>query len=848
MATQFETQAIIRLIDEVSGPLRKLSGSISDYNAAAARAHRQIAAEQGALQRAMAVSANAAWDATKIKIAEVVDYSVRRMHEVGMMMEKANNNLKMFTSLSSEEVDKSLRYANTSGSWVEGGPVAFRRAQMEAYKAGIHNISDMNMTAEFGAIYARMAGQDPGHGTRELIQHMMVMGELHTFVRDMAGNILRDEHGRLMVKRDADGKEIEPTTGTVGSKDLEDSLRLTLGRMAMLTKNVTGWTMEDTFNYFKNFGPTARAQHVEWNQAAALAATLAEKGFSGEVAGNAMASAYGRLTSPKGPGRQAIAAAGLNWATYATIDPSALTASGFIEGIKIRIGKEHFTKENEADVHRIVAEYQRNMVAAGANTDPEARRSIEAEYTKELRVALTDLLIKTGDKRLSDSAKAGTFVNTFMANAVQDINMMSLLAEAKKRSLGIGFYNAIFGLDRGKQVMAISLEKLMEMEERFRKMSPEKRVGEIQKELNSSYEKAIAEMKGSLDGMFIAVFEPLKPALAEMARWVTSAANAITNASSGVRAAIGGGLEVGKYAIGLYALVKARDFLKALVGRGGAAAAGGVFGSEIGAAAAGATAATGFTRVLALAAPATGAAIGVAAAYGFVKLAVPALRDLGVGRKEQGIDDSIDYRKRMGKAPTPSEIDLIYSVLDPGIAMQLKRMDDHEMGRKRGAMSEPAGKGTVANNIITFPISYEEMERNRAMAKTNPVAVEPPKMSMFDKWWERERTDWRQMFDKIGSWFGGSPEPKVPQQQQPSNIPTQKPFAFPDMLNVKSEVTGEVKGEVSVTNDISIHPSPEFMAEIRKAREPVKVPVSGNLGTSMSGTNGVTKSTGIGHM
>lgn len=810
-ATQFETQAIIRLIDEVSGPLRKLSGTIHAYNAEAARAAKNASGEaQQAFDR-MGNAGKAMFGALTLAAGQFAEHVAAKMKESGDAIEKVHNDMRMFTTLTPEQSAALEKTAQTQGAWVQGGPTAYHAAQLEARKAGAQSLDAINMGAEYGSLYARMAHQDPTQGTRELIQHMMMMGEL------------RDDMGKSITLQEATDAQ------------LEHSLKLTLGRMATITKNVAGWTMEDTFNYFKNAGPTFQAEKVGWNQAAAMAAVMALKGFSGEVAGNAIASSYGRITSPKGPGRLAIAQAGLNWADYVQVNPEALTPYGFQEGIKATAGS--FPKKTMDVATKLLDQYHDAMLTASGDA------SKQADLTKGLRENLTDALLASGYKNFDNRAKASNFVSKYIANAVNSVDMVALLADAKKNNLGIGFYNSIFGLDRGKQMMSITAEQLKTIQGMFEKLHPETKVDEITKEFNETYEKAQANMQGSLTGMYQSMFEPMKPALKFLMDTVSEAAQSITGSSEAVRGGLGVIVEGLSFASKSYReyigpaieMIVAWRLYKALGGKA-------------------ALAAPEDAKAPVTEAPATPKPPAEPLAP-----AAPKTPETPTAPKPPETPPPVDVKvvetpappkameppaPKPADAPIPKvpEVKVATPTVDiKAEGLKIPSVTDVAKGAFSGASWGGLGK-SLGKGLLTG-IAAEAGEYGIKKGFDYVMGVTPRQRQFMDNMENRGFIQgWKDAYHSIRYSLGyDKVDPLlkyVPAPQPEFNLDKYKQLG-----PVKADVTGTVSGSAEIVTHIEVNPSPLLQAIVTNAQN-VTMPMTGRVGTVMGGSNGVHAAVG----
>ncbi|MFX8689063.1 hypothetical protein ABTM39_20395, partial [Acinetobacter baumannii] len=77
------------------------------------------------------------WDAAKIKTLEVANHTRDQMFQIGMSMDFAQNEMRMFTKATEGDIGRLKDVAQTKGAWAAGGPAAFMAAEVEAIKAGV---------------------------------------------------------------------------------------------------------------------------------------------------------------------------------------------------------------------------------------------------------------------------------------------------------------------------------------------------------------------------------------------------------------------------------------------------------------------------------------------------------------------------------------------------------------------------------------------------------------------------------------------------------------------------------------------------------------------------------------
>jgi hypothetical protein len=754
----FETQAVISLVDRVSGPLKGLA-------AATAAAGRHTTQSFSQMTTGIASATGAAAGA-------ISAVSTSKMYNVGKDMDAALNDMRMFTTANETQVLQMQKHAQTKGAWAEGGPVGFVNAQVEALKAGA--MPELaNMVAEYGSLYARMAHQDTSHGTRELIQHANMMKEFRNSKNEI--------------------KDMRELT----EKELEHSLKTTLGRMAMLTKNTVGWKMEDSFNYFKNAGPAFVAMGKTWNDAAAFGSVLAKGGFSGEVAGNAMSSILGGISSPKGPVRQALASANIDWSKYAKIDYKALTPQGYAKGIEQRVGS--IPESTKTAATKVINDFHANMIAAG--NDEGAKAKVVASMQK----SLIDVTKAIGTKDMRDQKQAGNFVKTFMANAVKDVDLMGLLKEAQKVN-NLGFFQSVFGRDRGKQAMSLDFGQYKTMKELFDSMNPEEQVEKIVGKYQESFERANKQLSGSWSGAMDAVFTSWKPQL-------TTGFNAVSKILQGIQYDMS---ETQKQAVGL------------------ATALGAVVGPLL--------ALKGLKNLLSTAAPAAAGAPAATGVAGWLASATTFARRFGyVGAAYTGYQ----------AATTGANVARVIGNTAAGQNYIPRTSDQNtDLDREQSELAaqiasiRAKSKNADAADMLLRPLLARQQELTNRMNLYRPENF--PNVPGY--------------LPSPKGYFGiNGPEGEAPAPTTRGafglNGPVNTPNPLTDItalinslnnttkgpVNVEGNVTGEAK--VDLNNRITIEPSPYFQALIEQAKNvSVGVSLAGKLGTSMGGSSGVKPS------
>lgn len=528
MAQQFETQAIIRLIDEVSGPLRKLSGTIHDYNAAAARAARHAAQEQITVGNRVAEAMKTAATAGTLAFGRFATHAMKDIAKVGYEADKVMTQIRMFTKdMTPEAVDKVQAFmAQNAGKYTKG-LVEYEKGVLAAQRAAfpIQDTEKLAAISKPAAVFAKESNTDFHTAMEQLLDHMNMMKE---------ATVTRNGKRMVVPVGDLDAKEIE---------HLGIELTGRLAKWGQLSHQNT----QQMYQMMKFMGPVMHGTHSNLDDMMVAAVALGRAGIKGEELGNTMKMAMSRAVQPTNKARALLTAYDINLDKYFTYDRTKINPESFTRAAQMRGGT--LPKETTKAIAQ----------AAQAFKDEKA-----SFYQTQLKIA--DALVASGSKSFKNRVTASNFAADLMIGSVAGGDLLGLL---KAINGNVGLLNAIFGKERGGRLAALSPEDLAgleEMRKKAKEMGSDYDIGNhAWDEMQKAFAQRVDNMVTSIEGAQVRMFEPFKGALGEAADAISKFAQLISAATPKERTAITLGAGAAGLAATVWGALKTWGFFNDLV-------------------------------------------------------------------------------------------------------------------------------------------------------------------------------------------------------------------------------------------------------------------------------------------
>jgi hypothetical protein len=421
MARSFETQAVIKLVDQLSGPMSQLAKSMQGIQKTMAGDADRAAKEMEDATRSrfgkMRDIAKEAFAAMTVTAGAAAVHMVREIATVGFEIDRTMSKYQALGHHTPEETD-GLRRVNDVNN-VKVGPHASdaANATWAAQSSGVRDPEKQQALMDAARLYALDSGESLEQSMREVIDHFGMQKEL------------KGPNGENLTVEQADPKQIH-------DKSME-----MVGRLAMIAQ-VSGQTFDQVYQAFKTAGPAMNSVGMKVEDAAVLISGLSQSGIKGVEAGTAIKSTLAHAIVTTGPERFAMKEAGVNINDFIETHPEVLETKNLMKALHTSVGT--LGKVTEARIAKVVANFK-----ATGDTD---------QYLLDL----TNTLVASGDKSMKDRKVAGNLAQKTIAGLVGKVDFLGLVEDIMKKAPpghAVALLDAVFGGKMGGRLAAFDTQQ-----------------------------------------------------------------------------------------------------------------------------------------------------------------------------------------------------------------------------------------------------------------------------------------------------------------------------------------------------------------------------------------------------
>jgi hypothetical protein len=787
----FETAAIISLVDHLSAPLRKLAEHVGSTGSTFDKNVKRMEAVGSSLTYKMTLPLLAMG---KHLSDQALEFSKVENTLQGVLLNRART-MKGLT-VTGEEFARSQKVIidqATEAAYKSSGGLSndleYRKAAMQAVKAGLDTEAAVSVARQ--SVDLAMAGRIDQH---EAADHLITLGNAFG-----------------VVTKNADG-----STKAIG--EIMPQYQKLADLLATMSTN-SNMTSDDAFASLKLSAPLAKEMGLDPGVLGAMSEAMAEKGYRGSEASVAQRSFLLALMAPKSSASPSLLRAGVDMGKFQhfrdgfEMTPEAFDRYAINSGYKVNTG-----------------EVKRGFDKARAEADKEGA---EFSFGTYLGQTLTGVLKHTGKKGSPVAPyMAQKIANKFVSQGVDGFDALGFILEAREKHLTPEQLSGFMEKRQIPRVMPfLEASKPGEFDpfdyamkrafgENWKQMVDDARAKGVKAELVPQYLGNAARMAKEHAQDLEGAYKRIENSFTNLTYHLFKAgafdavASGLNKIAHGVDILAAQDPQMLKFEAGALALVAG---LGPLLIMGATAATAGKAFAQL---------AVGLARVMGLAEAASvakiagkGAGAAAAAVEGAeVAAAVPAavvagLTAIGAAAAVTGAIALDKYRKA-----NPED----FHARAQGA---YKKIQDGQMGPFRHWVPEPGRNRAYAGHYENGP---EHVEHDFGPAPAKPIGT--PRLGVPSHPWNY---DGRNIFGGEGS--GAFITAGINHESGPVKAID----AVLEKLGVEKNVNvqGDVKGEATIMQTIRIDPSPLLIATLQGAENALKMNLSGKLGQTMKGSN-----------
>ena len=395
-STIFETAAIIRLVDELSGPLHALEAKVAAHQSRAMAGAQRL---QG-VGRAMAFG-----------VSLPIEEAFRHMSNSALEFSKVENTLQGVLTNRARTMGLSTEAA---GQWVKSQKEILDVQTKLAVQRGHGLVNPLEFAK--GAMSGTKAGLDMEAAT--------AAAETATRLA-LAGRIKQHEALDMAITAGNQfGVQFKDENGVQFAADKITAQYAKIGDLLTTMATNANMTLTQAAESVSLSAPIARAIGMDPGVLGAMSETQAEAGFKGKEASVAQRSLLMALTAPKSTAIPAFKSAGINYFDYATFKPEALlqtTPEGFEQ-----YAKNKGLKISHADT---VEAFKSARDEAGPN----------GKIQSYLGDYIVGVLKRSGSKESPVTPDlAMKYANNYLTQGVDKINVPGLIQAIRAAGMTLG--------------------------------------------------------------------------------------------------------------------------------------------------------------------------------------------------------------------------------------------------------------------------------------------------------------------------------------------------------------------------------------------------------------------------
>ena len=531
-ARTFETQAVIKLIDQLSGPMSSLAKSMAGIQKTmagdAARAQEEMARKSETTFSRMKKAAKEAFSGMSLIAGVEAGHMIREMATVGYEMDKVMTRWQALGRYSAEQRADMQKFADVGNPYVGKTPGEAGEAVASAMQAGIHDPEKQKTFAENARGYASAAKIGIGEAVTELADHIM-----------MIADVKRPDGTRSTFE------EMSPET-------MKEAELRAAGRMEIFARN-SNQTSGQVYNLMRTAGPAATSMGVSFEDLEVMGAQLATAGIKDAEAGTAIKTLLSRSAVPTAAGRAAVTELGMKMSDYQHFNPDRVADVDLDKMFEMRVGK--LSDATKKRINAIADKFRQDQ-----NPD---------DYQRDMSDALHDGGSKSMKNRVAANNLARDSLVPFMGTMDIAKFVGDLMAKVG-RDGAIGVLTELYGKNQAGRLVNIDPKAADEksgIRDRIRADGdPVAYEAKIITDLQNSYSGAIDgathAFKGSLDQLYLV----LEPTIVKLAHAATTVAEAIGDMSSPFKLATDAALALAAGFAAVKTAMITRDIVKAVTG------------------------------------------------------------------------------------------------------------------------------------------------------------------------------------------------------------------------------------------------------------------------------------------